>query len=106
MPGTTAARSWERSAPAAANPKKTPSDRATPKRNRSVMRLLDLLFFPHHPAAASAHPHLVEQRFVLAPALAHLHEQAEEDLRAEEVLDLLARLAADELQHRAAAADQ
>src|SRR5262245_46843300 len=59
-----------------------------------------------HPPAARAEAHLVEQRLVLAPALADLHEQAQEHLRPQEVLDLLAGLAADELQHRAAAADQ
>ena len=62
-----------------------------------------LLARPSEPSARLAHPHLVEQRLVLAPALTDLHEQAQEHLGAEEVLDLLAGLAADELEHRAAA---
>src|SRR5262249_38371955 len=51
-------------------------------------------------------PHLFQDVGVLAPLLPHLHEEAEEHPGAQELLELVAGLGADRLQHRAPAADE
>ena len=55
---------------------------------RPQLRVADVEGDPASFLPAVAQPHLLEDGRVLAPVLAHLHEQAQEHLRAQERLDL------------------